>query len=184
MALVAVRSPLHVAPVLAILLTALSAAGCVTAHARTIGPALAAPAPPARLVPVATQLIDSQPIVAPPVGEVQSQTPATIAAEPSSLPPPPPAVVERPPAPVPASSTLQTTTDPGAAEQRTRAALASATRDLGRINARALSPDAKTQYDIARRFVTQATDALRAKNYEFAQQLADKAATLATLLQR
>jgi hypothetical protein len=181
MAAVAARSPLHVSAVAAILLTALSAAGCATAHARTIGPALDTPAPPPRIVPVALPPIDSQPIVAsPPVGEVQTHTPAAIATEPL----PPPAVAERPPAPAPAPPTLQTTTDPGAAEQRTRASLAGATRDLDRINARSLSPDAKTQYDIARRFVAQATDALKAKNYEFAQQLAEKAATLAALLQR
>jgi len=93
--------------------------------------------------------------------------------------------VERPPAPAPEPPlALQTTADPAAAEQRTRVALASATRDLGRIDVRALSADAKAQYDIARRFVTQATDALNAKNFEFARQLADKAATLAALLQR
>jgi hypothetical protein len=189
MARVAQRFPLHVAPVLAILLTALSAAGCATAHARTIGPPLDTPAPPPRMVPVATPPIDSQPIVAsPPVSEVQTPPPAAIATQPpspSSPPAPAPAAaVERPPAPVQAPPTLQTTTDPAAAEQRTRASLVNATRDLGRIDVRSLSPDARTQYDLARRFVAQATDALRVKNYEFAQQLADKAATLATLLQR
>ncbi len=191
MAGVAARSRLHVPPVLAILLTTLAAAGCATAHARTIGPALDMPAAPPRSVPVATPPIDSQPIVAsPPVSEVQTPPPAAIATppapspSPSSAAPPPAAAVERPPAPSPAPPTLQTTADPAAAEQRTRASLVNATRDLGRIDVRSLSPDARTQYDIARRFVAQATDALKVKNYEFAQQLADKAATLATLLQR
>jgi hypothetical protein len=190
MALVAKRSFPHVAPVLAMLLTAAGAAGCATAHARTIGPALDAPAPPPRIVPVATPPIDSQPIVAsPPVSEVQTPPPAAIATRPSpspsspqTPPAPPAAAAERPPAPPP--PTLLTTTDPGAAEQRTRASLANATRDLGRIDVRTLSADARAQYDIAQRFVAQATDALKAKNYEFAQQLADKAATLATLLRR
>jgi hypothetical protein len=181
MAEVAARARPHAVSVAAILLTALSAAGCAIAHARTIGPALDTPAPPPRVVPVATPPIDSQPIVAPPVGEVQTPAPAAIAAEP---PPPPAAAPERPPAAAPAPLTLQTTTDPAAAEQRTRASLASATRDLGRIDVRSLSPDARTQYNLARRFVAQASDALKAKNYEFAQQLADKAATLAALLRR
>lgn len=183
MARVRVRSPLaSAASVAAVALIALSAAGCAKLHARTIGPGLDTPAPPPRIIPVASQPIDSQPIVAsPPVGEVETPTPAVIAPPPAPAPPP---VAERPPAPAPERPpALQTTADPVAAEQRTRAALASATRDLGRIDVRALSTDAKAQYDIARRFVAQATDALNAKNFEFAQQLADKAATLAALLQ-
>src|SRR5207244_567141 len=119
-----------------------STSGCATLHARTIGPPLETPAPP-RVVPSATEPIDSQPIVAsPPVGEVQAQTPAAIkpvqtpptpasAPAPAAAPAPaPPVAAERPapqnPEPPP---TLQTTADPTAAEQRTRASLASATRD-------------------------------------------------------
>jgi hypothetical protein len=67
-------------------------------------------------------------------------------------------------------------------EQRVRATIAQASRDLGRINSRALTAEAKAQYDIAKRFVEQAGDALKAKNFVFAGQLADKASTLATLL--
>ena len=176
-------------------LSALSAAGCATLHARTVGPVLETPAPPPRVVPSARQPIESQPIVAsPPVGEVQTSPPAAIK-PPDNTPPPaavpapapaPPVASERPPAQAPAEPppTLQTTANPVAAEQRTRAALANATRDLGRIDVRTLSTDAKTQYDIARRFIAQARQALSANNFEFAQQLADKAATLAALLQK
>jgi len=60
--------------------------------------------------------------------------------------------------------------------------IAQASRDLGRINARALNAEAKAQYDIAKRFTEQAGDALTARNFVFAQQLADKAANLAALL--
>jgi hypothetical protein len=173
-----------VACVLAIPLT-----GCARLHARSIGPALDTPAPPPRVVPTATAPIDSQPILAsPPVGEVQTPAPAVIRPQDTRAPAPAPAPAatgaERPPAPAPdLPPPLQTTANPVAAEQHTRASLASATRDLGRIDVRALSADAKAQYDIARGFVAQATNALNAKNYEFAQQLADKAATLAALLQ-
>jgi len=176
-----------------VLLSALAAAGCTKLHARTIGPALETPAPPPRVVPSAKEPIEGQPIVAAPVGEVQQPTPAAIkgpepAPQPAPAPaapaPAPPVAAERPaPAPEP-PPTLQTTANPSAVEQRTRAALANATRDLGRINARSLGPDARAQYDIARRYVAQANAALDAKNFEFAQQLADKAATLAALLQR
>jgi histone H3/H4 len=79
---------------------------------------------------------------------------------------------------------LQTTANPTEAEQRTRAALENAKRDLGRINVRRLSTDGKAQYDIARRFVQQAEEALRARNPVFAEPLADKAAQIAALLQR
>jgi outer membrane biosynthesis protein TonB len=184
--------------VVAVPLTLLSAAGCARLHARTVGPPLETPAPPPRSTPIA-----SQPIVAsPPVGEVQPPAPVAInppetpapaptaikppeTPAPAPSPAPPPVASDRPPAPNPdRPPTLQTAANAGAAEQRTRTSLASATRDLGRIDVRSLSADAKVQYDIARRFVAQATDALNAKNFEFAQQLADKAATLAALLQR
>ena len=194
---VALLSHFAAGAALAVPLTLLSAVGCAQLHARTVGPPLETPAPPPRATPIA-----SQPIVAsPPVGQVQAPAPAAI--NPQETPAPAPVAVKPPDAPAPAPAapppvatdrpaapnpetlpTLQTTTNPGAAEQRTRAALASATRDLGRIDARSLSADAKVQYDIARRFVAQATDALNAKNFEFAEQLADKAATLAALLQK
>jgi len=163
----------------AITLTALSAGGCAKLHARSVGPPLETPAAPPRAIPD-QQPVDSQPIVvSQPVGAVQTPAPAAIRpAEPARS-----VAAERTPAPEPPPE-LQTTADPAAAEQRTRAALAAATRDLGRIDVPGLSTDARAQYDIARRFVTQATEALTARNFEFAEQLAGKAATLAALLQR
>ena len=80
------------------------------------------------------------------------------------------------------SPTLQTTTNVGEVEQRVRAMIAQASRDLGRIDARALNAEAKAQYDIAKRFTEQAGEALTARNFVFARQLADKAANLAALL--
>ena len=181
-------------PLAILALSAIAATGCAKLHARGIGPALETPAPPPRVVPVAKAPIEGQPIVAPaPVGEVQATTPAAIKPQEPPPPPaaaapapPPPVAAERPapPAPEPPPASLQTTANPSAAEQRTRAALASAQRDLGRIDVRSLSSDGRAQYDMARRFVSQANSALTDKNFEFAQQLADKAATLAALLQR
>ena len=166
---------------LPLLLLPLAVTGCARLHAKNIGPPLDMPAPPPRVVPVATTPIESQPIVvSQPVGEVQSTPPAPVPV-PS---PTPPVATERPAQPAAEPPSLQTSANPSAAEQRTRAALASSTRDLGRIDVRSLGPDARAQYDIARRFVAQAADALNGKNYEFALQLADKAATLAALLQR
>ncbi len=184
----------RLASVATVALLALTAGACAKVHARTIGPPLDAPAPPPRVVPVALQPIESQPIVAsPPVGDVPAPQPSdriparpaaprTERPEPATVPAATPAV--RPAPDAPEQPTLQTTANPAAAEQRTRASLASATRDLDRIDVRTLNSDAKAQFDIARRFVAQASSALNAKNFEFAQQLADKAATLAALLQK
>jgi hypothetical protein len=184
------------AGVVTLALLAASASGCARLFARSVGPPLNMPPPPARVVP-----IESQPIVAAPtVGDVPSRAPEPIEPTPPapparvdrSEPVPPPrtevpadagAVAAPSPAPTPPPA-LQTTANPTEAEQRTRAALENAKRDLGRIDLRRLSNDAKAQYEIARRFVQQAEDALRARNPLFAEQLADKAATLAALLQR
>ena len=184
------------AGVVALAVLAASASGCARLFARSIGPPLNMPSPPARVVP-----IESQPIVvAPPtVDDVPSRAPEPIEPPPPTPPvrvdrsePVPPPRTEAPadagvvapsPAPTPPPA-LQTTANPTEAEQRTRAALESAKRDLGRIDLRRLSTDARAQYEIAKRFVQQAEDALRARNPLFAEQLADKAATLAALLQR
>jgi outer membrane biosynthesis protein TonB len=189
----------NLAPAAAWLMLAAGTSGCAVLHARSrpLGPPLEMPPPPARVVP-----IESQPIVveAPTVDDVPKP-------EPSLAPekPPPPARVDREPSPparseapaeagaaTPAAPTpapapppaLQTTANPTEAEQRTRDALGNAKRDLGRIDLKRLNREARSQYDIARRFVEQAEEALRARNPVFAEQLADKAATLAALLQK
>jgi hypothetical protein len=105
-------------------------------------------------------------------------------------PAPPAAAASETPAPNPATPlpvdepprTLQTTANAGPAEQRIRGLLANASRDLSRIDYRALSVDAQAQYDIAKRFTEQADEALKQKNIVFAEQLADKAAGLAAQL--
>jgi hypothetical protein len=68
-------------------------------------------------------------------------------------------------------------------ERRIRIQLAQAMADLNRINYQALTSDGRQQYEQAKRFVSQAEDALlRAKNLVFASNLADKAATIAAQL--
>lgn len=78
--------------------------------------------------------------------------------------------------------TPQTAND-AEAERRVRDTLGRASGALGKVNRAALSADAKAQYDAARRFVDQAQDALRVRNYMFAAYLADKAEALARGLQ-
>jgi hypothetical protein len=90
----------------------------------------------------------------------------------------PPEEAVRPPA------TLQTTPaqQEGEVERRIRALMAKATGDLGRVNYQNLNADGRTQYDTAKRFVSQADEALKVKNLVFANNLADKAAQLAAEL--
>ena len=53
---------------------------------------------------------------------------------------------------------------------------------LNRVNYQALNADGRTQYDTAKRFISQAEEAVRAKNLVFASNLAEKAAALASQL--
>ncbi len=169
----------------------LGATGCAKLHARAAaapGPPLEAPAPPTH-------------IVVPPVEEASVADPAPVVvtepppARPAPKPPTPPApaapAAQRPdraePAPPPPAEatpprTLQTTANVEAVERKIRTTLTDASRRLGRIDYRSLSVEGKAQYDIAKRFVEQAEEALIAKNLLFASQLADKASVLAALL--
>jgi hypothetical protein len=69
-------------------------------------------------------------------------------------------------------------------EASIRSLLASASRDLARVNPSSLDSDGRTQHDQARRFLLQAEEALKSGNLLFAGKLADKAATLAAVLVR
>jgi len=95
----------------------------------------------------------------------------------------PPRPVDEPPKTAP-PTTLQTTPTQreGEVERRVRILIAQAQNDLNRVNYQALNVDARNQYDTAKRFATQAEEALRARNLVFASNLADKAAALAAQL--
>src|SRR5207245_7654300 len=69
-------------------------------------------------------------------------------------------------------------------EKGARDLLARALADLNRIDYSRLNADARAQYDQARRFISQAEDALQKRNLVFASNLADKASTLAAQLVR
>jgi outer membrane biosynthesis protein TonB len=173
----------------AVVALALAGSACVSARAKDAagGPALAPPAPPPHtIIPVE--------IVEPPATPPEQPSPVPVIVRPSSRPPaakperpaekpadkPEPAV---PPPVAPAQAPpLQTTTNVTEVERRVRARMAQASRDLDRTDYRALSTERRAQYDSAKRFIQQADDALREKNLVFAEQLADKAATLAAAL--
>jgi hypothetical protein len=86
------------------------------------------------------------------------------------------------PATPPPATTLTPAAEQGEVERAIRATMTRASGALNRIDYRALSTNARTQYDTAKRFVEQAEDAIRTKNLPFAKNLADKAAVLAAQL--
>jgi hypothetical protein len=162
--------------------------GCAKARAATApdGPPLAMPAPPERvLVPVEPPApVAAQPEPEPPPPTAAAPKPAPKPAAPPPKPQPAPPVAVAPAAPPP-TDTRQLTTNPtasAAVERNVRDLLARAARDLGRVDYTRLSADGKTQYDQSKRFTAQAQDALRERNFVFAETLADKAATLAAEL--
>jgi type IV secretory pathway VirB10-like protein len=175
------------------LVTALASA-CATARAKAApdAPALDMPAPPPRVVD-ATEVEPPQPATlpdeparhTPPQSSRRPPPPRSDASRPSE--PPSTAPVEAPkPAAEPAKPppALQTTPTDVAEkeEQQIRTLLGRANTDLSHVDYQRLNADARTQYETAKRFVTQAEDALRTKNLVFARSVADKAATLAAQL--
>ena len=89
----------------------------------------------------------------------------------------------------PASQPPALTLKPAPGSQSTteasiRSLISNASRDLSRVNYGTLNQDGKAQYDMAKRFMQQAEDALRGGNLVFAGKLADKAATMAAVLVR
>jgi hypothetical protein len=183
------------AAVLALGVGALAAGNVACARAQAkgaaAGPPLDVPAPPARvLAPVEEPVTASAP---PP-----ETPPPTAATAPRTPPPRPPArrtEPEKPETPVPAAATTGTPVQEpprelrpaspaaeAAAEREAPDALARAARDLSRVDYGKLNAEARAQYDQSKRFMEQAQQALRDRNFVFASTLADKAAALAAQL--
>jgi hypothetical protein len=83
----------------------------------------------------------------------------------------------------PKAPALPTAANNEAEARRVGETIDRARSELGRVNVQRLGSDARTQYETARRFVDQALDAIKARNYLFARYLADKAEALARGLQ-
>jgi hypothetical protein len=181
----------------------LFAGGCVKARAAAEPqmPALAVPPPPPRVLPpLEGEPIDaSAPAPAEPQARPRLPRPRSegtrsgangarpeARAEPGASPAvsheTPGTEAETPAQTAPALQ-LAPTVD-AASEQNTRRRLAEAERDLQRIDYRLLNTDAKAQYDTAKRFIVLAGQAILDRNLLFAHTLADKAATIAAVLQR
>ena len=141
------------------------------------------PAPPARvLVPVdapATVTAQPEPEPATPTAAAPKPAPKPAAAKPQ---PAAPVAAQAPPAPADTRQLQTRAATSAAVERNVRDLLARSARDLGRVDYARLSPDGRAHYDQSKRFTEQAQQALREKNFVFAETLADKAATLAAEL--
>ena len=179
----------------ALVALAVAATGCASLHGRSdpAGPPLATPPPPPHSLPAVES--EPQPPAPPPPGN-DGPTPVVVRPAPHAAAPKPDKAADKtpdkaeaaPPAVLPAQPgntpllPLQTTANVTEVERNIRARIAQATRDLDRTDYRALSTVRRTEYDTAKRFIQQAEEALKVKNLVFAEQLADKAATLAAAL--
>lgn len=183
----------RLAPVVAVVAACALAVGCARTQVKALPEVpLDVPAPPERSVqaiePLESPIISlpEEPVRTPPPPRPR-QTPTPRAdnrppdPRPELLEPAKPAeeAVKSPPA-----TTLQTapTQQEGEAERRVRAQLSQTTAALNRINVQSLNTDAREQLGTARRFVSQAEDALRTRNLVFATNLAEKASALALQL--
>lgn len=166
------------------ILTVAGAAACAKAPPATPAVvALATPAPPARLIipvelpeyvaPAPEPVVLPEPPPAPPPTANTSRT-----IEKPTMPPPQPAAE-------PAGPILQTTpANPSALEQRIAGMIATAEQRLKTVNFRELSTSQRDHWSQARDFIRMANEALRIRNYVYAEQLATKANQVANLLTR
>ncbi len=168
---------------LGVLVLALATGACAAkaqAPVTTHTPALQPPSPPARVIVPAPEQPTLPPAEEPPPAVPPSRPAPPAASRPPATTTTPPVV--DPPSPPP--SLLLTGANAAEFEKRVRAQMARAESDLSQINRQSLGADARGQFDAARGFLRQAEEALKVRNLVFAGQLADKAATLATLLRK
>jgi len=168
---------------------AVGASACVSAQAKGEpgGPALTPPDPPPHtVIPVTiVETTPSQPpsdlpdaVVAPPSGTKPPRPAPRPAATPAEKPPDAaPAQPSVPPAPP-----LQTTMNVPGTEKRIRDRIILARRVLEQVDKSVLSGDRRQQHATAERFLEQADEALKVQNLLFAEELANKAFTLAEAL--
>lgn len=177
---------------LLLLLVLAPLAGCATTQAKPPAerPNLEVPPPPPRLVEPKTTSEAPPPD---PVGELPTSPaaprprPATPQKEPAKPEPPKTEPVVESPAAVPPPVApplpqLRTPTSPDTARQ-VRESIDRANGTLSSIDYRVLSNERKAQYDNAKLLIKQAEDAVKASNFDFAKNLADKAERIARELQ-
>jgi hypothetical protein len=182
------------------LLILLTAAACVHTQAKIQPeppPLDVPPAPPRVVQPTPADEVPQVPDTAatgsapvkPPAGRAgtpRAEAPKAEAAKPDAAKPETPSEATKAAAQpdVTRAATLETPL-PGGESEATytiKKQLGKANDDLNHVNTAGLSKDGKSQYDAARGFIEQAEQALKERNFVYASKLADKAATLASLL--
>jgi hypothetical protein len=184
---VAFRAPLAL---LGLVCLASGAAGCASTRAQTRSdPApLEIPEPPPRLIEPLPEIAeipareperrDPTPTAPrrPPPAREPSQA-SRVEPKPDAAKPPDPIPAVDPPAPAAPRAELRT---PDTVDDRTvNQVLDNAKRMLERVDYQKLGKEAQEQYNTAKRFMDQASEALNAKNLIAAKYLADKADTIA-----
>jgi len=158
-------------------------AGCATTRAAApiVAPPLDVPPVPARVI---VPEIDEMPTVAEDPAAAKPAVPKTDPARPpdrAEAPKPEELPAAPKPDEAPRVRTPETRND-DQADRDVRAVMARAQAALQTVDYRTLTAAARQQYDTARRFIAQADNALKIRNYVFARNLADKADTLARQL--
>ena len=185
----------------ALVLIAALAPACARTQAQVSPdvPALDVPVPPSRVISTGT--LEAPPAVGTPsaglpsgVEELSRRDPPKpqpgVAARPTTAKPAEPAKSDapidlpKPPDEPRATSPLQTTPPKQEAdvEAAIRADMNRAKNNLDRVDYQKLTPDAKLQYDLAKSYILQAEDGIRAKNLPYARSLAEKAVAIAAQL--
>lgn len=175
-----------------LIVVAVLAGGCAKAKAQVEPemPVLAPPPPPPRVVAVYAEpepvpAVEPEPAETTQAPRPRPNRPAGTRNDAGARPEPAPSQPPVRPTTPPPSVTLKPAVGSEAkTEASIRDLVGRAGRDLGRANYAALDSDGRAQYDTAKRFLQQAEEALKSRNYVFAGKLADKAATLAAVLVR
>ena len=169
-----------------VVLLAVTGAAChkTQAKAPEPPPPLAVPLPPPR-TPIPVSIEPPPEIETPPATEIPAPagTKAPAARTAGSTPPTqPPTTTAPPPTPPENAPPVLQPSNMGDLEKRARALLAEAQKNLAGVMLNNLSEGARSQYFIALSFTRMAEQALQAKNFPYATQLASNANNLARLL--
>jgi outer membrane biosynthesis protein TonB len=192
---VEMRNAIHVGVLLG--LVAAAASGCATtqANAPVERPVLEVPPVPPRLIepPPPPQLPPPEPVPDLPAAPANPRPRPQGARDNNARPDP--KVAETPPveAPVPVAQPpvqaavpplrMPSTPEGAEATRQIREITQRAQGILNTVDYRMLTPERRAQYDSAKMFITQAEDAIKAANFEFARSVAEKAEKLARDLQ-
>jgi hypothetical protein len=181
----------RVLPIALVVCLAAWSGACAKARANIEAPMPVLTPPDAPPRSVDTYMDEPVPIVEPGLvdGALATPPPRPQTRPPAPRPEPPKIEPARTESPLPVAAPPALTLKPGpGTEKKTEASIrdlmSRASRDLQRVNYAALDADGRAQYDTARRFMQQAEDAMKGGNLAFAGKLADKAATMASVLIR